>query len=63
MATGTKQSHRTGRRIMKYFVLEQYEAGIELAGTEVKSIRQGRVNLKTRTAPSKPRGLFLNAML
>lgn len=29
-----------------YFVLEAYEAGIELAGTEVKSIRQGGVNLK-----------------
>lgn len=29
-----------------YFVLETYEAGIELYGTEIKSIRQGRVNLK-----------------
>ena len=29
-----------------YFVEESYEAGIELRGTEVKSIRAGRVNLK-----------------
>ena len=29
-----------------YFVDESMEAGIELAGTEVKSLRQGRVNLK-----------------
>lgn len=29
-----------------YFVLETYEAGIELFGTEIKSIRAGRVNLK-----------------
>ena len=29
-----------------YFVLESYEAGIELYGTEIKSIRKGRVNLK-----------------
>lgn len=29
-----------------YFVEESYEAGIELVGTEVKSIRQGGVNLK-----------------
>lgn len=29
-----------------YFVLDTYEAGIELVGTEVKSIRQGGVNLK-----------------
>ena len=29
-----------------YFVLEAFEAGIELFGTEVKSIRRGQVNLK-----------------
>ena len=29
-----------------YFVVETIEAGIELCGTEVKSIRQGAVNLK-----------------
>ena len=29
-----------------YFVLETYEAGIELYGTEIKSIRGGKVNLK-----------------
>ena len=30
----------------EYFVLESFEAGISLSGTEVKSIRQGGVNLK-----------------
>ncbi|MBL8167687.1 MAG: SsrA-binding protein SmpB [Acidobacteria bacterium] len=29
-----------------YHILETYEAGIQLVGTEVKSIRDGRVNLK-----------------
>ena len=29
-----------------YFVEDKFEAGIELAGTEVKSIRRGNVNLK-----------------
>lgn len=29
-----------------YFVIESFETGIELCGTEVKSLRQGRVNLK-----------------
>lgn len=29
-----------------YFIDEKYEAGIELSGTEVKSIRQGMINLK-----------------
>lgn len=30
----------------EYFILESYEAGIELFGTEVKSIRAGGINLK-----------------
>lgn len=30
----------------QYEILETYEAGIELLGTEVKSIREGRVNLR-----------------
>lgn len=30
----------------EYFIIESYEAGIELVGTEVKAIRQGGVNLK-----------------
>lgn len=30
----------------EYFILESFEAGIELVGTEVKSIRRGGVNLK-----------------
>ncbi len=29
-----------------YFIEETYEAGVSLRGTEVKSIREGRVNLK-----------------
>ena len=29
-----------------YFVIEAYEAGVELFGTEVKSLRRGGVNLK-----------------
>jgi len=29
-----------------YFILEVFEAGIELVGTEVKSVRQGKINLK-----------------
>ena len=29
-----------------YFIVESYEAGIELFGTEVKSLRAGTVNLK-----------------
>ena len=30
----------------EYFILETYEAGIALTGTEIKSIRNGKANLK-----------------
>lgn len=30
----------------EYFVLEKFEAGLVLTGTEVKSLREGRINLK-----------------
>jgi SsrA-binding protein len=35
----------TRKALRNYQVLEKYEAGIELKGTEVKSVRQGRVSL------------------
>lgn len=43
---GTKTIAENRKARHEYFVLESYEAGIELVGTEVKSIRQGGVNLK-----------------
>lgn len=45
-----------------YFVEETYETGIELFGTEVKSIRQGRVNLKDSYAGIKNGELFVYGM-
>ncbi len=36
----------TNRKALRDFqILERYEAGVELRGTEVKSIRQGRLNI------------------
>lgn len=46
MNTSIKTIAQNKKAFHDYFVLEQYETGIELSGTEVKSIRQGRVNLK-----------------
>ena len=43
---GTKQIAKNSKALHDYFVEERYEAGVVLAGTEVKSIRQGGVNLK-----------------
>ena len=37
---------RNKKALHDYEILETYEAGIELQGSEVKSIRMGRVNLK-----------------
>ena len=45
-----------------YFILEKYEAGISLAGTEVKSLRQGRCNLKDSWCSVVKGELFVNGM-
>lgn len=45
-----------------YFVLETLEAGIELFGTEVKSIRAGKVNLKDSWCSFKNGEVFANGM-
>lgn len=37
---------RNRKAFHEYEILERYEAGIVLMGTEVKSIREGRINLK-----------------
>lgn len=43
---GIKVVAKNSKAYHDYFIEDKYEAGIELAGTEVKSIRQGHVNLK-----------------
>lgn len=44
--TGKKIIAQNKKAYHDFFVEEIYEAGIELFGTEIKSIRQGKVNLK-----------------
>ncbi len=62
MAEGVKvlASNKTAGR--NYFILEKYEAGIELFGTEVKSMRQGKVNLKDCYASVDNGELFVYGM-
>lgn len=43
---GTSAIAQNKKAYHDYFVDEEYEAGLELCGTEVKSIRAGKVNLK-----------------
>lgn len=45
-----------------YFIIETYEAGIELIGTEVKSIRQGKLNLKDSWCSVDDGELIVNGM-
>ena len=45
-SVGTKTAAQNRKAFHDYFVEDRYEAGIELAGTEVKSIRGGQLNLK-----------------
>jgi SsrA-binding protein len=42
-----------------YFILEKFEAGIILVGTEVKAIREGRLNLKDSYAMVRAGEVFL----
>ena len=45
-----------------YFVIEEFEAGISLAGTEVKSIRQGTLSLKDAWCGVKDGELWIRQM-
>lgn len=45
-----------------YFVLEDFEVGIVLKGTEVKSIRRGSVNLKDSWCSVNNGEIFVNGM-
>ena len=55
MATNREARH-------EYFVDEEFEAGIELKGTEVKSIRAGTLNLKDAWCGIKDGEIFINQM-
>ena len=45
-----------------YFIVEKVEAGIELSGTEVKSIRHGGVSIKESWCSIVDGEIFINAM-
>ena len=59
---GVKEICANRKAFHEYFVLERFEAGIELAGTEVKSIRAGEVNLKDSFCLVKNGELFVRGM-
>ena len=59
---GVKQAAANRKAYHDYFVLEKYEAGVELFGTEVKSIRAGTVNLKDSFCAVKNGELFAHGI-
>ena len=59
---GIKIAAQNKKAYHDYFVEEKYEAGIELFGTEVKSIRAGSVNLKDSYCDIKDGELFVVGM-
>ena len=61
-AQGIKQAAVNRKAFHDYFVLDRYEAGIELFGTEVKSIRAGTLNLKDSYCTIKNGELFVRGM-
>ncbi|MBR6790695.1 MAG: SsrA-binding protein SmpB [Oscillospiraceae bacterium] len=60
--TGTKLIAVNRKARHEYFVLETFEAGIELVGTEVKSLRMGGVNLKDSWCTVDDGELFVKGM-
>lgn len=59
---GIKPVAQNKKAYHEYFILEKYEAGIELFGTEVKSIRQGKINLKDAWCRIKDGEIFVFGM-
>ncbi len=56
--TGIRPLTQNKKAYHDYFIEEKYEAGIELFGTEVKSIRAGNANLKDSFCVVKDGELF-----
>jgi SsrA-binding protein len=60
--SGTKSAAQNRKAFHDYFVEDRYEAGIELFGTEVKSIRAGTLNLKDSFCVAKDGELYVYNM-
>jgi len=60
--SGVKQIAANKKAYHDYFIDEKFEAGIELFGTEVKSVRQGNINLKDSFCAVKNGELFVHGM-
>lgn len=60
---GSKKVLATNRKAQHdYFIEDRYEAGVELYGTEVKSIRQGTLNLRDSFCTIKDDEMWVRGM-
>ena len=59
---GVKIAAQNRKAHHDYFIEDRYEAGIELYGTEVKSIRAGTLNLKDSYCIAKNGEMYLHGM-
>ena len=59
---GIKIIAKNPKAFHDYFIEDRYEAGIELVGTEVKSLRQGKVNLKDSFCHVKDGEMYVYGM-
>ena len=60
--SGVKLIAQNKKAYHEYYILEKFEAGVELFGTEVKSIRNGNINLKEAFCTVKDGELFARGM-
>ena len=62
MSTNIKIVCQNRKARHDYFILDEYEAGMVLLGTEVKSLRLGRANIKDSHAKMRRGEVFLHNM-
>ena len=60
--SGVKIAAQNRKAYHDYFVEDRYEAGIELFGTEVKSIRAGTLNLKDSYCVAKDGEIYAHSL-
>ena len=61
-ASGTKLVAKNQKARHEYFIEETFEAGIELVGTEVKSVRAGTISLKESWCQIKDGEIFIKQL-
>lgn len=62
MSDNIKQIANNKKAYHDYFILKQYETGIELAGTEVKSLRMGKCSIKEAYVQIKNGEVYITGM-